>query len=121
MHHATARRQQGGTLIEACIALAIAATALGLAKPTVQRTRDLRRLEGAAAQLEPALRYTRSLAVARSEILRFAFVGSSCFVVHSGGPTDCTCADDGGAQCTGNPAVCRVVRLGSVGIRSNSA
>ncbi|ODV02151.1 MAG: hypothetical protein ABT20_15135 [Rubrivivax sp. SCN 70-15] len=120
MHHAAARRQLGATLIESSIVLAIAAVALGLAAPSFQQTHELRRLEGAAAQLETDLQYTRSLAVARNETLRVAFVGTACYVVHSGGPADCTCADDGSAQCTGSPAVHRVVRLGRIGISSNS-
>jgi type IV fimbrial biogenesis protein FimT len=118
------RRQRGVTLVEACLVAAVAAVLVGIVAPGFEQIRERRHLEGIAAQLETDLQFTRGLAVARNQTLRLAFVGASCYVVHSGPATDCHCAADGSASCTGDPQVLHVVQLdpdSGVVLKSNSA
>lgn len=96
------RRRRGVTLVESLVCMATVAVTLGTVLPGFGGSVERRRVEGAAAQMETDLQLTRSLAVAQNRTLRFEIVssadGGSCYVVHSGGAGDCTCAPQG-ASC----------------------
>ena len=119
-------RQQGFTLVEAGVTLAVAALLVGAVAPSFQRSVERRHVEGIAAQLETDLQYARSLAVARSENVRVGFESSgaaSCYVVHTGAAGDCSCIATGPAVCRPGSAALRTVQLradASAQISSNS-
>jgi type IV fimbrial biogenesis protein FimT len=97
------RRQQGLSLVESLMALAIAAIATGASLPSFQQALEQRRLEGAAAQLHTDLQLARSEAVAQNRTLRISFTqeaGASCYVVHTGSANACACGPDGAPVCT---------------------
>ena len=118
-------RQRGISLIENLIVLAVTAITAGIALPSLDQTRELRRLEAAAAQVRSDLQMARSLAVARNETLRVTFVGpaeSNCYVIHTGSIGNCSCTADGNAVCVGNPELLRVVHLdANTGLRLQSS
>jgi type IV fimbrial biogenesis protein FimT len=96
------RQQQGLTLVESCIALLVTAVTVGTAAPAFKQARDKRHLDGVAAQLATDVRHARSLAVARHEQVRLTLrqsAAGSCYVVHTGSASDCSCAADGSASC----------------------
>lgn len=100
--------QPGLSLIEACVTLAVASIVVATAAPSVRRTVDSIRLNGAATQLASDLQFARSLAIGRDERVRFTLrsaAGGSCYVVHTGNAADCRCGDDGTALCTPNVRV----------------
>ena len=104
--------QQGLTLVESLISLAVVTISLGAAVPGFQQAQERRQLEGAAAQLATDLRHARSLAVARRAPVRVgvqAIEGSSCYVVHTGSAGDCRCTDSGEAACTAGAEALRTV------------
>lgn len=97
------RAQRGLSLLECLMALAITAIATGATLPAFQATLELRRLEGAAAQLHTDLQLARSEAVARNRTLRISYgqlSGASCYVVHTGSAGACTCGAMGAPVCT---------------------
>ena len=104
---------------------AVTATSLGFSVPGFERALEQRRLEGAAAQLETDIAFTRSLAVARSHSVRMNFqsdVGGSCYMVHTGGANDCRCTGEGQSVCVGGGQAVRTVYFagnGPVSLRSN--
>lgn len=91
----TARNQQGLTLVEAAITLAVVCVLAGSALPGLESARARRHLEGAAAQLETELQHARFSAVALNQAVRVSFNdlagGGGCYVIHTGGPGDCVC------------------------------
>lgn len=94
--------QQGLTLVEALVVVAIGALVAAGAAPSLERLRQTRALLGAAAQVETDLQFARTEAIARNRALRVAFGANgsgSCLVVHTGGADDCRCAADGSASC----------------------
>jgi type IV fimbrial biogenesis protein FimT len=110
------RRQAGLTLVELSITLAVLAILVGVAVPNFEQARELRRLEGAAAQLETDLQHTRALAVAHNETVRMSFEASanaSCYVVHTGNVGDCSCVDGGLPVCQPGAQALRAVHFGS--------
>ena len=95
-------RQRGVSLIEAMMTLAVMAVTVGTVAPGMAEMQDRRRLEGATAQLETELQYARSLAVERRETVRVSFseqAGESCYVIHTGGNSDCRCGQGGTTVC----------------------
>jgi len=122
------RAQAGITLVETTVVTSVLAILTGLAVPSFDSSMQRRHLEGAAAQLETDIHYARSLAVARNAPLRISFEagdGGSCYVIHTGAPSQCSCAADGTAMsmCQGDAVAERAVRFepgGSVSLRSNS-
>lgn len=109
------RRQQGLTLVELAITLTVLAIVAGLTVPAFGTAREKRHLEGAAAQLETDLMLSRSLAVARNEVVRMSFerdavAGTSCYVVHTGAAGDCRCTANGSAVCSNGAEPLRAVR-----------
>ncbi|MBA3597809.1 MAG: GspH/FimT family pseudopilin [Methylibium sp.] len=97
--------QRGLTLIEASIVLAIAAIVATSAVAGFGDTRQSLRIKGVAAELASDLQFVRSEAVARNQRLQFSFstlpTGASCYVIHTGPESACTCAADGAAECVG--------------------
>lgn len=110
------RRHHGFSLIESMTVLAVMAVTVGSAAPSLMALRDVKRLEGAAAQIETELQFARSLAVARNEAVRFTFrsgSGAGCYVIHTGAPNACVCGAPGvPAQCTGGAEALRAVSYG---------
>ena len=83
--HRAHHRHRGVSLVECAVALAITATALGLALPSLTELRDRHRLDAVAAQLETDLMLARSEAVARHDGVRLDLQsdqGGSCYVLH---------------------------------------
>lgn len=102
-HHA----QRGISLIEVCVAIAVAAITVGSAAPQLRQFIDKQRLEGAAAQLATDIRFTRAESVMRNTNLRLSVNTrdwGSCYVVHSGASGTCECQADGTAKCSGDAA-----------------
>lgn len=119
--------QHGWTLVEALISLSVTAIALGAAVPGFDAARERRHLDGAAAQLETDLQLARSLAVLHNRTVRVGFrsdSSGSCYVVHSGGPGDCTCDASGAASCSAGAEALRSMGYPSdlpITLTSNSA
>jgi len=122
----SARRQRGVTLVETGVVASIVAVITGIAVPSFDGAIQRRHLEGAAAQLETDIHYTRMMAVARNAPLRISFesgAGGSCYVIHTGSANQCSCNADGTATCQGEAQAERSVRFaagGAVSLRSNS-
>ena len=120
-----ARRQRGVTMLESMIAVAVTAVALGAALPGFEQARERRHLEGAAAQLETDIMYTRSLAVAQNQGVRMGFESlpaGTCYTVHTGAASACTCDASGAATCSAGAEAIRTVYFpaqGLVALRAN--
>jgi type IV fimbrial biogenesis protein FimT len=102
---------RGVTLIESLITLAVTAVTLGTAIPNFSAAADLRRLEGASAQLATDLQHARGLAVARRANVRVDIQSSaagSCYVIHTGGAGGCQCSATSSPVCSGNAQPLRV-------------
>lgn len=97
--------QRGLTLIEASVTLAITAALATSAVSGFSDLRQRRQIEGVAAELASDLQFVRSEAVARNQGVSISFSttpsGASCYVIHTGPKSACTCAADGAAQCMG--------------------
>ncbi len=105
--------QRGITSLEALMVLGITAVMLGTAVPGLGEMQDRRRLEGAAAQLETELQFTRSLAVADPRQVRVSFQSSaaqSCYVIHTGSANACRC-EGPQTTCNAGAAEVRTVRF----------
>ena len=110
--------QQGITLIEACIVLAVTAVVAGSAAPGMQRLIDARRLDGAATQLATDIQFIRTEAVARNEALRLSWHAAPagrCYVIHTGNAGQCDCSNigvtAGPAQCSGGAREIKTVTI----------
>lgn len=116
--------QQGWTLVEALISLAVTVVALGAAVPGFDEARARRHVDGAAAQLGTDLQMARSLAVLQNRTLRVSFRADdagSCYVIHSGTAGSCQCDARGVSTCTGGAEALRGAGYGtSVRLTSNS-
>ena len=122
----SARRQRGVTLVETSVVASLVAVITGIAVPSFEGAVQRRHLEGAAAQLETDIHYTRMMAVARNAPLRISFesgAAGSCYVIHTGSANQCSCAANGAAVCQGAAQAERSVRFaagGPVSLKSNS-
>ena len=123
--HYPVRRQAGVTLVESLLVLAIAAVTLGAVAPGFETARELRQLEGAAAQFETDVHFVRSLALAHNRTLRMNFsagAAGSCYVVHTGAANECNCTGDGTVACADTVQAYRSVhfeRTSPVQMRAN--
>ncbi len=123
----TARRQTGFSLVESLLGLAITSLALGAGLPGFEAAKERRHLEGASAQLETDIQLARSEAVTRNHTLRLSYsstAAGSCYVVHTGGSSDCSCTPDGTSSCRGTAKALRATGFradGSMLMRSNVA
>lgn len=98
--------QRGLTLIETAATLAILAIVATSAVSAFGDLRQRHQIRGVAAELASDLQFVRSEAVARNENVSISFSelpgGASCYVIHTGPKSACTCAASGAAQCTGS-------------------
>jgi type IV fimbrial biogenesis protein FimT len=109
----TAARLRGVSLIEASIAMAIAAICLGAAAPSFRGLIEKQRLDGAAAQLASDLHFARAEAVARNTPLRLTLhqaAWGTCYVIHTGAAHDCRCQATGSAICRGEADAVKTVQ-----------
>lgn len=127
MNSLTSRRTQRGiTLIETMVVTSVLAVVTGLAAPGFDSVMQRRHLEGVATQLETDIHYARMLAVARNAPLRMSFesnAAGSCYVIHTGSASQCSCTAHGAAVCQGEAQAERSVRFdagGVVRLKSNS-
>jgi len=101
--HRGRKTQRGVSLVESMMVVAILVITLAAAAPGFHQAWIHRHLDGAAAQLETDLHYARSMAVTQRRNLRLTFFEDqhgSCYVVHGGSSTACTCSAQRGASCT---------------------
>lgn len=95
--------QRGLTLAEAMTTTVLAAVAAGLAAPSFTGFFYRQRVEGLAAEVAADLQFVRMEAVSRQRPVRVSFesdaAGTTCYVIHTGGPGDCHCL-------AGAPAIC---------------
>lgn len=124
-HPSFPARQRGVTLLESLIVLTVTAVTLGTSLPGFEQARERRHLEGAAAQLETDIMYTRGLAVARNQGVRIGFealAAGTCYVIHTGPANACACAATGAAVCNAGAEAVRTVHFaanGPVALRAN--
>lgn len=118
-------KQHGMTLIEVIIVIGILGILASLAIPSYQGFHERYRLEGYAMALVTDIHYVRSESVAQNRGLRISFgtdAGGTCYLIHSGNATSCSCSSDGTAQCTDttNSIQKSVALATSLGIRLQS-
>ncbi|TMH09720.1 MAG: prepilin-type N-terminal cleavage/methylation domain-containing protein [Betaproteobacteria bacterium] len=116
MKQQTSRRSpsRGLTLIETTIAIAIAAIIVSVAVPSFRSMQERRTLEGRANELATDIHFVRSEAVTRNLSVRMSFrtsAAGSCYVIHTGAATDCTCSVDAATQCSAGALEVKTVRL----------
>jgi len=113
-HNTGPRPQQGLTLLELTIVVAITAIVAAAAAPSFKAVVDARRLDSAATRLAADVQLARSEAIARNRPLRlslFTGSGESCWIVHSGAAADCRCSEAAGAVCSGGARTIKGVTL----------
>jgi len=97
------RLQRGLTLIEVCVAAAVAAVLAGSAAPAFEAMNKRKAVDRLSAEIVSGIHFARSEAVARHVGVRLSFVpstdGGTCVVVHTGSAHDCTCSATGTVQC----------------------
>lgn len=120
-------RVRGLSLVELAVTTAVAAVAVTAAVPTFESMRHQNMLRGHADQLLHDLQFARGEAVARHRDVRIAFsqtAAGSCYVLFVGRLGDCTCADDGAADCDDEAEELKTVLIperDGVRLRSTSA
>ena len=123
----TNARQQGFSLVEVTVAMAVAVVLAGTAAPSLFDFIGTRRLEAAATQLASDIQFVRSDAVARNQPVRLSFFNSadgSCYVIHTGAAASCSCAAAGPATCSGSAMQLKTVQLAArerVSMQANTA
>jgi type IV fimbrial biogenesis protein FimT len=125
--HRSRSPQRGVTLIEMAVAIAVTVIVAATAAPGLTSFIEARRLDAAATQLAADIQLVRTEAVARNLPIRLSIHGdaaSSCWVVHTGGAAQCSCAASGPAVCSGDATEIKTVVLGAsdrVGVQGNVA
>lgn len=90
------RRNNGFTMIELMVVIAIAGALVAIAAPSFTGLLAKKRLEGVFAELVTDLQFARSEAVQRNKKVRITF-GTGCYVIHTDGVTNTSCTQTGGA------------------------
>lgn len=105
------RHEQGVTLIEACMVLAVSTVILTAAVPSMRRMIERQVLRGAADELRTDLQYLRTAAVSRGQTLWLGVQSGdgSCYVLYAGDRGDCGCRPSGTAACTAGAQALKVV------------
>ncbi|MDP1649112.1 MAG: prepilin-type N-terminal cleavage/methylation domain-containing protein [Rubrivivax sp.] len=112
--------QQGFTLVELLIVIAVVAIVLIIAAPSVRDMIELQRLRGVNAQFVTDVQFTRTEAATRQEVTGISFRtvtnSMSCYIVHTCGtvsPSTCTCncSAEAGSRCTAPRREIRTVQL----------
>jgi type IV fimbrial biogenesis protein FimT len=125
--HKPPESQRGVTLIEAAVTMAIAAIAVSAVAPGFQGLVARKRVEGVAAQLATDLQYVRTEAVARNEPVRISFhadPNGTCYVVHTGNRSQCSCRNAAPASCSGSAVQIKTVYLPAaqqVGVQASAS
>lgn len=98
-------KQNGVSLIEACAVLAIVSIVAASAIPSLQEMRQAHLIRAVASEIAADLQFMRSESVSRNQTLRISFSnvasGQSCYVIHTGPASACTCEAAGPARCVG--------------------
>lgn len=119
------RAPRGLTLLELAVVVAIVAIVAAAAVPSLAALIDARRLDGAATRLAADIQFARSEAISRNRSLRLSILagtGASCWIVHTGAPTDCRCSAEDGPVCGGGGRAIKGVVLAAadrVGVTAN--
>jgi type IV fimbrial biogenesis protein FimT len=105
------RQDEGVTLIEACVVMAVCTVLLATAVPAMRRMIERQMLRGAADGLRTDLQFLRTAAVSRGRTLWLGTQGGngSCYVLYAGGRGDCSCRPAGAAACAAGAEVLKVV------------
>ncbi len=125
--HRPKPRQTGFSLIEALVVVAVTAIIATSAVPSLVAFIDGRRLDAAATSLAADVQFVRTEAVARNQPIRISFhdsTGGTCWVVHTGTASQCSCGDGPPALCVGGAAEIKTVVLSAadrVIVRANVA
>jgi len=117
MSLATAGRARGLTVVECCVALAVAAVLVALALPFFGDGWSRRHLAGRAHELSADLQYLRTEAVARNRAMHISLshdAGGDCYVLHSGDADACRCDGDA-PSCEAGAVPVKAVRLPASG------
>ena len=117
--------QRGLTLVESVVVLSVVSIGAAIAVPNLRSSFDLRRLEGHASQLATDLQLARNEAIARNRGVRLSWYAStSCYVIHTGAATQCSCTPEGSGRCEGGATLVRSVgwtAADRVSLASNTA
>ena len=120
-------RQAGLTLVEGAAVLGIVAVLLGSGVPALDSIQSTYALDAAAAQLRTDINYGRGSAIALRQTIRLHFrsdASGSCYVLHTGGASSCTCSTSAPASCSAGSFVLRSQSFGAnqpVRLSSNSS
>lgn len=89
---------RGVSLVEMLCCVAVSATTLSSALPTLVDHAQRHRLQSAADQLRTDLQLARTAAMQRSEPVRLTWQAlpglGACYVIHTGGANQCGCGAD---------------------------
>ncbi|CAN7219522.1 GspH/FimT family pseudopilin [Rhizobacter sp. LjRoot28] len=109
------RLPAGFTVVEAAVVLVITALLATLAWPAMQSIIEGHRLDGAARRLAAHLQQARFEALGRNEAVQLSVfddgAGGSCYIVHTGPRSACTCA----AGCSAESVPLETVQLPAEG------
>jgi type IV fimbrial biogenesis protein FimT len=104
-------RQRGFSLTEFAVTTAIVALTATAVVPWFADAIERRKVEGVAAQFRVDLQFARSQALVRSRSVRVTFptvASGSCYIVHTGPATGCTCSPEGLPVCSSGSDALRV-------------
>ena len=106
----TLQPKRGMSLVEAMCCLAICACLLGAAVPGFAELRMRQQLRLSASQLAADINLARASAMSQGKPIRLTWRSSAtgtCYMVHSGSPSHCSCDAAGSAVCDAGAALLR--------------